>query len=147
MGVCEHKGESRFLKSNTTDKTINEQKRNKPKFEAKLIAPCGMNCMVCRAYLRQNNPCLGCNVAGQKMPKTRARCVIRLCKKRNGPFCYDCGEFPCDQLLRLDRRYRTKYGMSEIENLEKIRDRGMKYFLQEECKKRISRKGYPLRTR
>jgi hypothetical protein len=25
-----------------------------------LIAPCGMNCAICKAYLRQRNPCNGC---------------------------------------------------------------------------------------
>jgi hypothetical protein len=129
-----------FLIMNERDKTMKKPGKQF-KFGEELIAPCGMNCGVCRAYVRQNNACLGCNVAGQKMPKTRECCVIRLCEKRNGKFCYDCDEFPCDRLKTMDRRYRTKYEMSEIENLEFIRDHGLKKFLQEECKKRISEKG------
>jgi hypothetical protein len=106
-----------------------------------LIAPCGMNCAVCRAYLRPHNPCHGCNDVEQNKPKTRAGCSLRLCDKRSGDFCYECAEFPCDRLKRLDLRYRTRYGMSEIENLEHIRDNGMRSFLAKERKRWISDRG------
>ena len=48
-----------------------------------------------------------------------------MCKDRKGDFCFDCDKFPCDRLKRLDKRYREKYGMSEIENLNKIREIGL----------------------
>ncbi len=99
-------------------------------FEPELIAPCGMNCGVCRAYLRSRNPCRGCGEA--PLPKSRANCRMRLCENRTGRFCYDCVDFPCDRLKHLDRRYRARYGMSEIENLECIRDHGMERFLESE---------------
>lgn len=101
-------------------------------FEPELIAPCGMNCGVCRAHLRSRNPCRGCGEAGQPLPKSRANCRMRLCENRTGRFCYDCADFPCDRLKHLDRRYRARYGMSEIENLECIRDHGMERFLERE---------------
>ena len=106
-----------------------------------LIAPCGMNCGVCQAFLRPRNPCHGCNDAEQNKPKTRARCPLRVCDKRSGRFCCDCAEFPCDRLRRLDLRYRTRYGMSQIENLESIRDNGIRKFLKEERKRWISEEG------
>lgn len=109
--------------------------------KADLIAPCGMNCGICRAYLRSKNPCQGCNKAEQNWPKTRVHCKLRNCQKRNSKFCYDCAQFPCDRLKHLDLRYRTRYGMSEIENLEFIRDKGIEKFLEEERKKWISEKG------
>ena len=37
-------------------------------------------------------------------------------------YCYECDGFPCARVKRLDKRYRTKYEMSMIENLEYIRD-------------------------
>jgi hypothetical protein len=37
-------------------------------------------------------------------------------------YCYECDEFPCARVKRLDKRYRTKYEMGMIENLEYIRD-------------------------
>jgi hypothetical protein len=105
------------------------------------IAPCGMNCGICKAYLRKKNPCHGCHEAEQNMPITRVNCRIRTCDKRTGDFCYDCDQFPCDRLKHLDKRYRTRYGMSEIENLEHIRDRGMESFQENERARWTSEKG------
>jgi len=47
-------------------------------------------------------------------------------------FCYECGDFPCRRLKTLDKRYRTFYHMSMIDNLEYIRDYGMDKFLARE---------------
>ena len=109
--------------------------------KADLIAPCGMNCRICKAYLRSNNPCQGCHHIEQNTPKTRVNCKLRICKERKGKFCYECTQFPCDWLKHLDYRYRTKYGMSEIENLIFIRENGMKKFLEQERKKWFFEKG------
>jgi hypothetical protein len=106
-----------------------------------LIAPCGMNCGVCKAYLRRKNPCPGCRKLEQNIPISIVRCRMRLCRKRTGDFCCDCAEFPCDRLSHLDLRYRTHYGMSEIENLEFIRDQGIRRFLDHQRRKYISEKG------
>ena len=109
--------------------------------DIKLIAACGMNCMICKAHLREKNRCPGCNYLEEKRPKTRTKCMMRRCAKRSGRFCYDCKDFPCEILVRLDKRYRAKYGMSEIENLEYIRDKGIKKFIEKESEKWISQKG------
>ncbi len=106
-----------------------------------LIAPCGMNCAVCKAYLREHNPCHGCFDAEQNMPKTRVNCRMRVCKKRTGKFCCHCTEFPCEQLRHLDQRYRTRYGMSEIANLEFIRDQGIRKFVAAERERWVSDRG------
>ncbi len=66
---------------------------------------------------------------------------MRLCTERTGPFCYDCADFPCDRLRHLDKRYRTRYGMSEIENLEYIRDHGIERFLENERARWVSERG------
>jgi len=110
----------------------------KPRFETKLIAPCGMNCGICGAHLRENNPCHGCNFNGQVKPKTRARCRIKLCGRRSGPYCCHCAVFPCELLKRLDERYRLNYGMSQIENLTAIRVKGISRFIEGENKRWIS---------
>ena len=100
-----------------------------------LIAPCGMNCGICMAHLREKNRCQGCQEAEKNKPKTRVFCKIRICQERKGKYCFNCPRFPCDRLKSLDKRYRTKYGMSEIENLEFIRCRGdfskIKSYLEE----------------
>lgn len=99
-----------------------------------MIAPCGMDCATCRAHLRENNPCHGCRRAQKNKPKTRVNCKIRLCTKRHGKFCCDCQEFPCERLLHLDKRYRKKYAMSEIENLNFIKNKGIENFIEHENK-------------
>ena len=100
-----------------------------------LIAPCGMNCGICMAYLREKNKCPGCRGANADKPITRVRCKIKTCstfQKGKARFCFECGNYPCDNLKHLDKRYRTKYNMSMIENLENIKDFGIRKFLKNE---------------
>lgn len=99
-----------------------------------LIAPCGMDCALCLAYLREKNHCHGCHFVNKNKPKTRFKCRIRICNKRKGIYCFQCNEFPCDRIKHIDRRYRAKYEMSMIENLEYIREHGIKEFLVREQK-------------
>jgi hypothetical protein len=101
-----------------------------------LIAPCGMNCAICMAYLlRKKDKCPGCNGSDEHKTASCARCKIKNCpffQDGNSSFCYDCGQFPCARLKHLDKRYRTKYGMSMVENLIFIRDRGIRAFIRNE---------------
>ncbi len=111
------------------------------RFDEALIASCGMNCGVCRAYLRTKRQCRGCTPDQEYWPKTCANCQMRLCERRRGKYCYDCAEFPCKRLRQMDVRYRTRYGMSEIENLEFIRDHGIEAFLEREEARWVSDDG------
>ncbi len=52
-----------------------------------------------------------------------------------GDFCGDCPSFPCERLRNLDKRYRTKYGVSAIENLREIKTLGVDVFLEREKSK------------
>jgi hypothetical protein len=105
-----------------------------------LIAPCGMNCGLCLHYLRAENKCPGC-YSGRKVNNKPIKCGIRLCKKRHGEYCFDCDKFTCERLQRLDKRYRERYGMSEIENLEIIKEKGIDYLLDQEEKRWINTEG------
>ena len=97
-----------------------------------LIAPCGMNCGLCIAFLRRRNPCPGCRVDDSRKPKTRSGCKIRNCAVRSRDFCTSCASFPCERLSRLDKRYRANYGMSMIENLGRVESEGLGRFLKKE---------------
>ena len=100
-----------------------------------LIAPCGMNCGICMAYLREKNKCPGCMGTDTNKTATRVRCKIKNCKvfqKGNARFCFECDKVPCDHLSHLDKRYRTKYNMSMIENLENIKKLGIRKFIKNE---------------
>jgi hypothetical protein len=106
----------------------------------KLIAACGMNCGICMAHLRGKEPCEGCF---NPLPRYKSclNCKMRNCEKRSGLFCFDCKDFPCDRLKHLDKRYRTKYNMSEIENLEFIKKHGISKFLEQQTTKYVCKKG------
>jgi hypothetical protein len=104
----------------------------KPLTNTELIAPCGMNCSICMAYLREKNKCPGCRDLSTYKPITRIRCKIKTCNKLKTKFCFDCEDFPCKNLNNLDKRYRTKYHMSMIANLKSIKERGIHRFLKNE---------------
>jgi len=103
-----------------------------------LIAPCGMNCGICLAFLRDKNRCSGCREESIHKPGHCKKCVIKNCDllaKTDSNFCYDCEKYPCRRLKQLDERYRRKYNMSMIENLELIRDIGLDRFVAKENKR------------
>lgn len=100
-----------------------------------LIAPCGMNCGICYAYLREKNSCPGCRKFNADKPISVASCKIRNCElvqEGKVKYCFECDNFPCKRLKALDKRYRTKYNMSEIENLEFIKKNGIRKFVRNE---------------
>jgi hypothetical protein len=105
-----------------------------------LIAPCGMNCAVCANYLAGQSDlkkkgfhksyCPGCRPRGKHCLYMSQHCdrlgkgLIR--------FCFECADFPCQRLKALDKRYRTFYHMSMIENLVFIKEHGIESFLETE---------------
>ena len=101
-----------------------------------LIAPCGMDCGLCVAFVRVKNGCLGCRAGDEGKAKSVLACSIRTCEAlRSGEsaFCSrECGRFPCPRLKRLDARYRAKYRMSMLENLRVIREEGVEAFVARE---------------
>ncbi|MCL1909507.1 MAG: DUF3795 domain-containing protein, partial [Kiritimatiellaeota bacterium] len=107
------------------------------KMEAELIAPCGMNCRLCHAHIRPNDKCLGCRAPEESKQKSCLFCKIIVCEKRaeNGwETCAPCDKL-CQRMKSLDKRYRTKFHMSMIENLSVIREYGMEYFLKQQEEK------------
>jgi len=100
-----------------------------------LVAPCGLNCRVCRAHLRERNPCPGCRSDDGSKPPGRVACQIKQCSELtqidgyswcSGDACL------CQPMQRLERRYTTKYGVSPMENLEKIQTTGLRQFVASE---------------
>lgn len=110
--------------------------------EEKHIAPCGMNCSLCIAYQFREKDlnkrgfmrmyCPSCIPRGKNCTHMADKC--ELLGKGILRFCYECESFPCKRLKSLDKRYRTKYHMSMIENLKFIQENGMDAFLAKEEK-------------
>jgi hypothetical protein len=100
-----------------------------------LIAPCGMNCGICLGYLREKDKCPGCRGIDRNKPDYCVRCRIKNCGRIQNVkpgFCFQCEKFPCARLKQLDKRYRTRYNMSMLENLETIRELGIRQFAANE---------------
>jgi hypothetical protein len=108
-----------------------------------LIAPCGMNCALCSSFLAMKNDlqkkgfgkkyCSGCLPRGKNCAFMKKSCD--LLGKGLVRFCFECEEYPCRRLEHLDKRYRTFYHMSMIENLEFIKLNGVNKFLEKESAK------------
>lgn len=107
------------------------------KLVSELIAPCGMNCGICKQYLARLHEvpkarskvshCAGC------IPRGKNCYVKRGCPKLTKhqiQYCFECAEMPCPHLQRLDKRYRERYNMSMVENLKEIKAKGMEVFLK-----------------
>jgi hypothetical protein len=106
-------------------------------FKPELVAPCGMNCGICKLYLAFSrglpkekgkvSHCNGCLIRAKN-------CYIkRGCKKlrtKQVKYCYECAEMPCKNLEHLERRYQERYTTSLVGNLKEVKEKGMEQFLQ-----------------
>lgn len=111
--------------------------------QTNLIAPCGMNCGICGAYLASKNKlkdkgieipyCAGCRIRNKQCAFLKKRCDLLLHGKVN--FCYECPDFPCENLNHLDKRYRDRFHMSMVNNLRQIKKKGLDNFLSDQNQK------------
>lgn len=108
-----------------------------------LVAPCGMNCGICSNYLAFANgldrsPCSGCRPQNKSCSYLFGKCT-----GINGgsggtaeaKFCFECDQYPCKQIDRMDKRYQTSYDMSVKANLEFIKKSGAEAFLNSQADK------------
>jgi hypothetical protein len=77
--------------------------------------------------------CEGCRPRDKKCAFLKKRCKLLLNNKVE--FCYECKDFPCERLRRIDKRYRTFFRMSLIDNLGSIKKGDMQEFLKTQEKK------------
>jgi len=106
----------------------------------RLIAPCGMNCAICSRYLANINnmkrsQCAGCRPENKKCSYLFEKCSgINSDLKGNSSarFCFQCDQYPCKQIDRMDARYRRSYGISVKDNLKCISKIGVYKFVQEQ---------------
>jgi hypothetical protein len=103
-----------------------------------LIAPCGANCAVCMAFLRTERHCPGCRAVSRTKSQACITCRMKNCvelKKGGLTYCCECSKFPCARVRHIDKRYRTRYGSSMIDNLRTIKEQGIKSLLLQQKKK------------
>jgi len=109
----------------------------KGKLVPELIAPCGMNCGICVAFFgytmegkKRKHICPGCGSRASLCAFIKEGC--RKLATNQIEYCFECTDFPCANLKTLDNRYRNKYGMSMIENLDYVKENGVEEFLKHE---------------
>ena len=105
-----------------------------------LIAPCGINCGLCHAYLADAKGipkergkilhCTGCRPREKRCAYLKGHCELLGSGKIR--FCFECAGFPCRRLVSLNRRYIRRYSISPIQNLAEIDLIGVAKFLDRE---------------
>ncbi len=105
-----------------------------------LIAPCGLYCGTCRQYLvlKKNlfeekglkMGCKGCRIRNKNCAFIKRDCPP--IRKNEYEYCFECEEFPCHNLERLDTLYQNKYSISLTDNLRRLKEVGVEKWLIEQ---------------
>ena len=108
--------------------------------EPELIAPCGINCALCssyRAFIHKTPRIRGkiswC--AGCRPRKKRCAFLVKQCDRLGMgkvEWCSECPDYPCENLRYLDEKYRIRFHVSPMGNLDEIRGDGVDLFLERE---------------
>ena len=121
-----------------------------------MIAPCGLDCGVCEAYLSKENPairdfliskgfpekdlpCTGCRNREGAIPITNEPCCTYECAKKKGhQLCSECLEFPCNKIAPAADKANMLPHNIKVMNLATIKHHGINKFLEKsaEIKKR-----------
>ena len=115
--------------------------KNKPSaFD--LTAPCGLYCGSCRQYLAKSEGLLkqiglkqGCD--GCRLRNKNCKFIKRDCsalRKKEIDYCFECENFLCDNLIKLDDIYQSRFQTSLIENLRRIKEVGTDNWVKEQIK-------------
>ena len=103
--------------------------------DKRMLAPCGINCILCYGHLTRKKICPGCLSGDENKSSACLNCKIKLCAEERGyTYCFECGEFPCKRVKNIDKRYRLKYNSNLIENLLYAKERGIEALLKKDRK-------------
>jgi hypothetical protein len=113
---------------------------DQPSHELNLAGPCGFYCGTCRHYLARikgllheknlKHGCRGCRDQSKRCAWIKRDCA-RI-RKREIAFCFECPEFPCTNLIKLDQRHVRDDRVSLMENLRRIEALGPERWLEEQ---------------
>ena len=96
-----------------------------------MLAPCGMNCMVCYQHCYHKKPCPGCLNTDLGKPAHCRSCKIKECVKAGGlTHCFECAENPCARIQALEKSYQKRYNTSLIANGQCAKKQGITAFLE-----------------
>jgi hypothetical protein len=105
-----------------------------------LAAPCGIYCGACRQYLLWKKDlleergykmgCKGCRIRNKYCAFIRRDCPALRKKELN--YCYECEQFPCQNLQKIDSQYQERWSVNMIENLKRIKEVGVEKWFEEQ---------------
>ncbi|WP_461461497.1 DUF3795 domain-containing protein [Methanobrevibacter sp.] len=96
------------------------------KINSELFAPCGINCITCEDYLKENNSCPGCLISNRGKKKSALKCKIKECyDKKKFKYCGRCSEFPCKLIKKHDKNSIKRYDISTFESAKRIQYMGI----------------------
>lgn len=101
-----------------------------------MFAPCGMNCKVCYKHCYSKKPCAGCLNSDIGKPEHCRKCKIKECvKDKELSYCYECFEYPCKQIKKLEKSYNARYDASLLENSKYVKGNGIIAFMEQQKEK------------
>ena len=101
--------------------------RNQEFNKINLVGPCGFYCRTCRQYLARAK---GCRIQDKNCAWVKRDCA--LLRKKQIEFCFECKDFPCANLQKLDQRHIREDNVSLIDNLLRIKEIGLGQWLEEQ---------------
>jgi hypothetical protein len=96
------------------------------------IACCGIDCGLCPSYyIKGPSRCPGCG--GLNFFNKHPSCsILTCCLKKDFEICADCNDFPCDKIKIWDEADSFVTHKVCIKNLESIKEKGIKNFLEQQ---------------
>lgn len=95
-----------------------------------MLAPCGLNCMLCYRHLGKN-PCPGCRARLDDPDSYKRKCVMRACVFERGyATCADCAARPCKRVKTFQKRYMDGYGVDLSAIAKQVQSAGAEAFLR-----------------
>jgi hypothetical protein len=109
-------------------------------FSAELFAYCGINCRTCVGFLgyklngEKTESCNGCRTRFKSCTFFIKHCK-NIANRDKIEYCFECPDFPCNNLKEIDKYYAGKYRVSIIDSFIQIKTKGMDNFLKSEKEK------------
>lgn len=95
-----------------------------------VLAPCGINCILCEKF---ENPCSGCLRGDDGKSKASLKCKIKACyDKKNFKYCGRCSEFPCTLIKKHSKKYIKRYNYNTLDSGKRIKNMGIGKIIQQD---------------
>ena len=107
-----------------------------------LVAPCGLYCEECTAFL--NEECRGCRSNEGLSKEYREYCKIYQCSSsKNLKICLECEKFPCNlfDFFKAERLEDSSWFLDVWSNMKQIEQAGLANFLKKKTNWLRKRKG------